>query len=85
MLSSTSAGIPRTVTEMGKLRAGLPREMKEAMDRCEASGDLQDPAYLKCIDHLYHQRICIIDPWPEEMGLALPWSGPRTSTGRCGG
>ena len=75
ILSSSSASIPRTVIEMGKLRAGLPREMQETMDRCEARGDLQDPAYLKCIDRLYHQRICIIDPWPEEMDrLFREWS-----------
>src|SRR5208282_2709394 len=75
ILSSTSASVPKTVEEMGKLRAGLPREMQETMVRCEAREDLQDPEYLKCIDYLYHKRICILDPWPEEMDrLFREWS-----------
>jgi proline-specific peptidase len=75
ILSSTSASVPKTIGEIGKLRAGLPREMQETMDGCEARGDLQDPAYLRCIDFLYHKRICIIDPWPDEMDrLFREWS-----------
>ncbi|MGA2665686.1 MAG: proline iminopeptidase-family hydrolase [Nitrososphaerales archaeon] len=67
ILSSTSASVPRTVEELVKLRGRLPRAMRETMDRCEAAGDLRDPAYLKCIDHLYHRHICILEPWPEEV------------------
>jgi len=67
ILSSTSASVPRTVEELGRLRARLPQTMRETMDRCEAAGDLQDPEYLKCIDYLYHKHICILEPWPEEV------------------
>jgi proline-specific peptidase len=75
ILSSTSASVPRTVEEMGKLRAGLPAQMQATMDRLEAAGDLQNPEYVKCIDYLYHRCICILEPWPEEVDrLFREWS-----------
>jgi proline-specific peptidase len=75
ILSSTSASVPRTGAEMAKMRSELSQAMRDTIDTCEARGDLQDPEYLKCIDYLYHRRICILDPWPEEMNqLFKEWS-----------
>ncbi len=75
ILSRTSASVPRTGEEMAKMRSELPRAMRDTMDACEARGDLQDPECLKCIDYLYHRRICILDPWPEQMDrLFKEWS-----------
>jgi proline-specific peptidase len=66
-LASTSASIPQFVREAERLKSELPTEMYAVMQRCEASGDLLDPAYEAAVLEFYRRHLCRMDPWPDPM------------------
>lgn len=45
-------------------RAALPPETLAVMDRYEAMGETDDPAYLDAVDLFYRRHLCRTDPWP---------------------
>ena len=77
ILASGAASTAECVTGMDSLRAQLPAEMIVTLDRYEATGDTDNPAYKAVVDVLYHRHLCRLDPWPEvfresSSRLALP-------------
>ncbi len=66
-LASTSASIPQFVAEAAKLKAQLPPEMVEAMQRCEAAGDWRNPEYEAAVTEFYRRHLCRLDPWPDAL------------------
>ncbi|WP_118132805.1 proline iminopeptidase-family hydrolase [Oceanicella sp. SM1341] len=49
------------------LRAELPEEVQEALNRHEAAGTLDHPDYLAATRVFYDRHVCRISPWPEEV------------------
>jgi proline-specific peptidase len=64
-IASSPASMPLWVTETSRLRAGLPAEVIEALDRHEASGTWDDPEYEAAVNVFYERHVCRVVPFPE--------------------
>jgi proline-specific peptidase len=71
VLASTSASIPQFVAEAERLKAALPPEVYETMQRYESSGDLHHPDYEAAVMEFYRRHLCRLDPWPEPLLRSL--------------
>ncbi len=65
VLASTSASIPQFVAEASRLKAALPPEIYQTMQRYETSGDLHHPEYETAVQEFYKRHWCRLDPLPE--------------------
>ena len=66
-LASTSASIPEFVREAGRLKAALPAETRNTLQRYELAGDLQHPDYEAAVLEFYKRHLCRLDPWPDAL------------------
>jgi L-proline amide hydrolase len=67
VLSNSPASMALWVREAGRLRAALPSEVRDALDRHEAAGTLEDPEYLAATQAFYDRHVCRVVPNPEEV------------------
>ncbi len=74
-LASTSASAQSLLAAMARLRSELPPEVRDTLDRCEASGHLHDPEYLQAAAYFDRNHACRIDPLPEPLQRALDLAG----------
>jgi L-proline amide hydrolase len=49
------------------LKAQLPTDIRETLDRCENNGDYDSPEFEKACMYFYHLHVCRMDPWPQEI------------------
>jgi proline-specific peptidase len=47
--------------------AQLPAEQVEVVERCEADGTTDSPAYRVAMQEFYRRHVCRLDPWPPEV------------------
>ena len=67
VISNSPASMELWLSEAKRLRAQLPVEIAEILDRHEAQGTLLDPEYLKAADYFYAQHVCRVVPNPPEV------------------
>src|SRR3954469_9116802 len=68
ILASTCASIPAFAAETRLLKASLPAEVQEVIDRHEAEGTTDDDAYAEATMAYYTRWVCRLDlPWPEHL------------------
>ncbi|WP_062218381.1 proline iminopeptidase-family hydrolase [Aureimonas sp. D3] len=67
ILANSLAAMPLWIAGAGKLRAALPDDVREALDRHEAAGTVTDPEYLAATREFYDRHVCRVTPWPEEV------------------
>ncbi len=65
VLASSPASIPQWVEETAKLRAQLPAEVQETLDRHEAAGTIHDEEYVAACMEFYRRHVCRIWPFPD--------------------
>lgn len=65
VLASTSASMPQFVQEAARLKAQLPREVYETLQRHEASADYANPEYQAAVMEFYERHLCRLHPWPD--------------------
>jgi proline iminopeptidase len=66
IISNMTASIPSYEKYIQQLRAALPRDVIETLDRFEQSGQYEAPEYQKVIvEQVYRKHLCRLDPWPE--------------------
>jgi L-proline amide hydrolase len=65
VLASSPASIPQWVEETARLRAQLPAEVQETLDRHEAAGTVHDEAYAAACMEFYKRHVCRVWPFPE--------------------
>jgi len=64
-LASTGPSVPLWVAEAGRLRAELPDAVRQTLERHEADGTLDAPAYLEATATFYRRHLCRIYPYPD--------------------
>ncbi len=64
VLSSTLSSSRTWGEECLRLRAELPAETQELLDRHERDGTTADPAYEEAAKVFYRKHLCRLDPWP---------------------
>ena len=71
ILENTVADIPHLVRELHRLRAALGPETVAMMQRYEALGQLDHPAYQAAITLLNYRHVCRLDNWPAPVKRSL--------------
>jgi proline-specific peptidase len=64
VLASSPSSIPQWVEETGRLRAELPTDVQEVLDRHEAAGTTSDPEYEAACEVFYRRHVCRLPEWP---------------------
>jgi proline-specific peptidase len=64
-LASTSASVPQFVAEASRLKAELPPDIYETMQRCEMAGDFHNPEYEAAVMTFYQHHVCRLPEWPD--------------------
>lgn len=67
ILASTCASVPAFAAETRRLKESLPTEVQAVIDRHEAQGTTDDPAYAEATMAYYSQWVCRLDPFPEHV------------------
>ncbi len=75
VLASAPASIPQWIEETGRLRAQLPAEVQEALDRHEAAGTVHDPEYVEACMAFYRRHVCRVDPFPDYVNRSFDQLG----------
>ncbi|KAF5320504.1 hypothetical protein D9611_010703 [Ephemerocybe angulata] len=55
------------------LRAQLPKEIREALDKHEAEGTTDSQEYLDAVDYFYSKHLITLNPMPEAIAEASGW------------
>jgi proline-specific peptidase len=67
VLASTCASLPAFAAETRRLKESLPAEVQEVIDRHEAQGTTDDPAYREATMAYSTRWVCRLDPWPDHV------------------
>lgn len=64
-IASSPADMPMWIAETARQRAALPPEVIATLDRHEAAGTWDDPAYEAAVQVFYDRHLCRVVPAPE--------------------
>jgi L-proline amide hydrolase len=67
VLANSLASMQLWVEGTRQLRAALPAEVRDALDRHEADGTTGHPDYLAATQAFYDRHVCRVVPWPPEV------------------
>jgi len=65
--SSGTCSVPVCIEEFMRLRAELPRKVRETLEKYEATEEYSSAEYLKAVEFVYKRHLCRLDPWPPNM------------------
>ena len=65
------ANVPFVLEEMMRMRARLPRDVVQTMERHEERGEYDHPEYLKAVDVFYRKHVCRLKDWPPELSYSF--------------
>lgn len=71
VLASPALSVPRWLDDVTELRAALPAETREVLDRHEAAGTTGGPEYQAAVMEFYKRHLCRVDPFPGELQLTM--------------
>jgi L-proline amide hydrolase len=74
-ISNSPASMDLWVSEAAKLRAELPEEVQEALNRHEQAGTTDDPEYLAATQVYYDLHVCRVVPNPPEVARTFELLG----------
>jgi len=67
IIASGLASVSETVAEMTRLKTLLPKEVQEVMKKYEEKWAFLHPEYVKAVELYYHNFLCRLPEWPEEV------------------
>jgi proline-specific peptidase len=70
-LASGPASMPQWSVETARLRAALPADVREVLDRHEAAGTVHDPEYTAACNVFYERHVCRVVPWPDYVARTM--------------
>lgn len=77
ILADTCADMPHAISELNRLRAALGPETVALMQRHEAEGSLDHPAYQAAVTLLNYRHVCRLAVWPTPLQRSLAdWQMP---------
>lgn len=71
IIAGGMASIPETIAEMNRLKATLPRDVRETLVKYEARYAFLHPEYLKAVEVFYRNFVCRLPEWPDEVKRAF--------------
>jgi L-proline amide hydrolase len=70
-IASSPASMPLWIEETASQRAALPASVVEVMERHEADGTWDEPAYVAAVDVFNHRHLCRVVPFPEPVARSF--------------
>ena len=67
VLSSPLVSVAGWMADAQELLAGLPAPVREAIERHEATGTFDEPAYVEATEEFYRRHFCTLHPRPPEL------------------
>lgn len=67
ILASASASLRQFAEETARLKATLPQDVLDTLNRYEAAGDIDNPAYEEAMMAFYTRFVCRLAAWPEPL------------------
>ena len=71
IMAGTSASLRQFSEETARLKASLPQEVLDTLNRYEAVGDIHNAEYEEAMMAFYTRFVCRLDPWPEPLMRTL--------------
>jgi L-proline amide hydrolase len=71
IIADSPASMPQWVEEANRLRAELPSNVQETLQKHEQAGTTDDPAYQQAMLVFYRRHVCRLDPWPDCVNRAF--------------
>ncbi|HUK28850.1 MAG TPA: proline iminopeptidase-family hydrolase [Candidatus Acidoferrales bacterium] len=71
VIASGLSSVALTVSEMIRLKTQLPKQTQEVMKKYEEKFAFLHPEYLKAVDEYYHNFLCRLSEWPDDVKRAL--------------
>ncbi|KAI9154764.1 L-amino acid amidase [Paramyrothecium foliicola] len=71
VICGAPASFPLFVEGGKRLRAQLPADVREELEKGEANGDLKSPEYEKAAAVFYSRHVCRVNPFPEPVKKAF--------------
>jgi proline-specific peptidase len=71
VLADSPASVELMLEGVQALRAALPTDVQEVLERCEKEGNFESREYEQACEVFYKRHLCRMDPWPKEVGMAL--------------
>jgi len=71
IIAGGMASIPETVAEMNRLKATLPKDVRDTLAKYEARYAFLHPEYLKAVEVFYRNFVCRLPEWPDEVTRAF--------------
>lgn len=71
VIASGLSSVSETVCEMQRLKTLLPENIQQVMKKYEAKFAFLHPEYLKAVEIYYHNFLCRLPKWPEEVVQSL--------------
>ncbi len=65
------ASVPLTISEMERLKKGLPSDVQATLRKYEAEGEYTNTEYLRAVDVFYRKHLCRLKEWPPELKYSL--------------
>jgi L-proline amide hydrolase len=65
IVESSPPSVPEWMEELRRLRAELPPDVAETLNRHEEAGTIHDPEYEEAAMVFYKRHVCRTDPWPD--------------------
>ena len=80
ILSNAPASVALWLESVNRLRATLPQEIQDTLQKCEAEGRLDSKEYENATVEFLSRFCCRTQPWPEELMQSLVWTTEKDST-----
>ncbi|KAL2037445.1 hypothetical protein N7G274_009725 [Stereocaulon virgatum] len=71
VLANTCASVKLLLEGTNVLRAQLPKDVQEVLDKCEKEENVESEEYEQACVVFYKRHLCRLDPWPKEVEAAL--------------
>lgn len=67
IVADSPADMVDWVKAANKLRAQLPKDVQETLERCEREGRTESEEYEKAVEVFYRKHLCRVTPWPKDV------------------
>jgi L-proline amide hydrolase len=67
IISNSPASMKDWVATAAKLKAALPTDVRDTIDKHERDGTYDDPEFEKACLVFYNRHVCRCDPWPQDV------------------
>jgi proline iminopeptidase len=71
IIAGGMASIPETIAEMNRLKATLPKDVRDTLVKYEERYAFLHPEYLKAVEVFYRNFVCRLPEWPDEVTRAF--------------